>query len=392
MEDKRRLLKKKNKEFVTKRRRRLVLILLTEMAACFLCGIAVYGLSILNSYGYEELDPGVYKETLHGPASSVTEITDEEGRVISSSEIPVYTDTSEYRNILLVGIDVRDQYDFLSSGVNSDVMIVASINNKTGEVKLVSILRDTLMKYEAGSKAYEFGKANEQFYSGISDTVSMINRNLGLDIGEYILFNWYGVATCINQVGGVEMTIPDERFLTWFNGYLSDVNERTGIWAPQLSAPGTYNLTGTQAVAYCRIRYGGINDTGRTANQREVITKVLEKAKGLLKAGEVNQLLTIAQTGLGNVKTNLKLPEILFTATDLGRYKITDTRQFPMNYTSAHILGKITSKYQVLDPLVAVDFAEEVRSLHEFLFNDPNYKVSDFVRSVSNQLKSDLSE
>ena len=42
---------------------------------------------------------------------------------------------------------------------------------------------------------------------------------------------------------------------TWDENRKNFVNEVTGIWAPQLTSPGTYHMTGTQAVAYCRIRY-----------------------------------------------------------------------------------------------------------------------------------------
>ena len=90
--------------------------------------------------------------------------------------------------------------------------------------------------------------------------VSMLNRNLGLAIDEYVLVNWYSVAVCINQMGGVTLNIPDQTFLTYFNSYLDFTNRATGIWAPELYAPGTYLMTGTQAVAYCRIRSMGIND------------------------------------------------------------------------------------------------------------------------------------
>lgn len=53
-------------------------------------------------------------------------------------------------------------------------------------------------------------------------------------------------------------------------------------------------MSGTQLVAYCRIRYGGLNDTGRTSNQREAIGKMLEKAKSIVKSGDVGTILNVA--------------------------------------------------------------------------------------------------
>ena len=61
------------------------------------------------------------------------------------------------------------------------------------------------------------------------------------------------------------------------NGYLTEVKQQTGIWSEQLDGSGTYNLTGTQAVAFCRVRYAGLGDVGRTGNQRMIIERCLKK-------------------------------------------------------------------------------------------------------------------
>ncbi len=386
--------KKKKDEQKMKKRRRNVIIVMVEAILCMVLCITCYGVSVLNSYNYEELDPSVYKETTAAQVkvptkvTQVVEVTNEEQEVIGTSveEIEVETNLTGYRNILVVGLDARSQYSF-DDGVQSDVMIIVSINNATGDIKMVSILRDCIMRQESG-KAYD--KANAQFCtSGISDTVSMVNRNLGLDIDEYVIVNWYGVATCINQLGGVELTIPNSTILSYFNGYLTAVNENTGIWAPQLSAPGTYNMSGTQAVAFCRIRYGGYNDPGRTANQREVITKMLDKAKGMAKSGDLTGLINVAQTGLSNVKTNLSLPEVIYTAAEIGDYNIVGSAQFPLNYNSGKYLGNYPGKYAVLDPIVATDFNQEVKTLHQFLFGDDNYQTSQFIQEISYQMYLD---
>lgn len=385
---------RKKEEQKMKKRRRNVIIVMVEAILCMVLCITCYGVSILNSYNYEELDPSVYKETTtqsHKKPTKVTqvvEVTNEEKEVIGTSveEIEVDTNLTGYRNILVVGLDARSQFSF-DDGVQSDVMIIVSINNATGDIKMVSILRDCILRQESG-KAYD--KANAQFCtSGISDTVSMVNRNLGLDIDEYVIVNWFGVATCINQLGGVEITIPNSTILSYFNAYLTTVNENTGIWAPQLSAPGTYNMSGTQAVAFCRIRYGGYNDTGRTANQREVIEKMLAKAKGMAASGDLTGVLNVAQTGLSNVRTNLTLPEILYTAAEVGDYNIAGSAQFPINYKSGQYLGNYPGKYAVLDPLVATDFVQEVKMLHQFLFDDDYYEPSQFVHEVSYQMYLD---
>ncbi|MBR6322418.1 MAG: LCP family protein, partial [Lachnospiraceae bacterium] len=305
-------LKAKKEEKIMIRRRRNVLIVMIELVLCLVLAITCYGVTVLNSYRYDELSEDVYMETTNKTGyketrmvTSVVEYTNEVGETETSIvEVPIETELSGYRNILILGIDTRDMDFEMTDGINSDVIMIVSINNETGDVRLVSILRDTVMKFESGSRK-PYNKATEQFYGGVSDMVSMLNRNLGLAIDEYVLVNWYSVAVCINQMGGVTLNIPDQTFLTYFNSYLDFTNRATGIWAPELYAPGTYLMTGTQAVAYCRIRSMGINDQGRAENQRQVIGQLVENAKAYAKQGDINTLLATGKTALQNVRTNL---------------------------------------------------------------------------------------
>ena len=395
----------KNERAVQRLRRRRRNVLL-EIALLLVLAIACYGLTVLNSYAYEELDPTIYRETstmeiskevqqvtvTPDQASETEPRTNESGEVILPEETELPPETVNgvgYRNILVLGTDARSQGS-LDAGINTDVMIIASINNATGDIKLVSIYRDTIMRMEDGTGAMKYNKANNQFaVSGISDTVSMVNRNLGLDINEYVIVNWYGVATVVNELGGIELTIPNQTILTYFNSYLDYTNRATGLWAPELPAPGTYHMSGTQVVAFCRIRQGGYNDTGRTENQRIAIQKILERAKQLLYEGQISTLLEAAQTGLGNVRTNLKLSDILLMTTQLSEYRVTATLGFPQSYTTAHVLGHYYNKYGIVDALAANNFEEEVRSLHAFLFDDPNYQCSDFVKNISYEMYLD---
>ncbi len=396
--------KEEQAERAVRKRRRSVLFVMCEIVLLLALCIACYGVTVLNSYAFEELDPTIYKETTMEisretqtqPSETETQTearTNESGEVILPEETEppqeIIPSGSGYRNILILGTDARSQFSF-DQGINTDVMIIASINNATGDIKLVSIYRDTILRMEDGSGASRYNKANNQFaVSGISDTVSMINRNLGLDIGEYVIVNWYGVAMVVNQLGGIELTIPNQTILTYFNSYLDFTNQATGLWSPPLQAPGTYLMSGTQVVAFCRIRHGGYNDTGRTANQREAIGKIFQRAKQLLAEGQLNTLLEAAQTALGNVRTNLRLSDVLLMAMQLSGYNIAGTSSFPQSYSTAQYLGHYPKKYGIQYPLVANDFEGEVRQLHAFLFDDPNYQCSDFVRGVSYEMYLD---
>ena len=393
--------KKKRREKILKARRKKVLFILAELAVCLTVCIGCYAASVLTSYEREDLDSSVYKASIDYKETrmetKVVEETDEEGNVIGTKTEEYYYEvpSSGYRNILLLGLDLRSQYSLDIGGAQSDVMMIASINNETGDVKLVSILRDTVMKMEEGSGA-EYNKANSQYGNGgISKTVAMINRNLDLDIDDYVVVNWYAVAECVNQLGNIKMTLPDNQsVINAFNGYLTAVVQHTGLGATQIWEPGEYEMNGPQVVAFCRIRYGGLEDSGRAGNTREVISKMLDKAKLLAKEGRFDQLIGVAKTGLSNIKTNMKLVEdILPIIMSVSDYSITDNAQFPQEYITSEkgdgFLGSYYEKYRVLDAMAATDFAGEVKALHRFLFNDNSYVPSKYIEEISKQIKID---
>lgn len=84
-----------------------------------------------------------------------------------------------YTNIALMGLDNRSNGTWEAG--NSDTIIVASINNETKDVQLISIYRDTYLSVGNG----KFRKANAAYANGgAKQTVQMLNSNLDLDIKE----------------------------------------------------------------------------------------------------------------------------------------------------------------------------------------------------------------
>ena len=86
-----------------------------------------------------------------------------------------------YKNIALFGIDSREG-EFADSA-NSDTIIIVSINNKTGQVKMASIFRDTMLKIEGKDGTVKYFKANSGFFrAGPEGAINMLNTNLDLNI------------------------------------------------------------------------------------------------------------------------------------------------------------------------------------------------------------------
>lgn len=373
-------------------------------------GISAYFISLYHKVGYEELKKDIYVAGEEGHDPQEGQWLLEMGESGSTEEVnPVaaeanqyalanqegklgqYKENERYRNILLVGVDARNQKD-MTNGANTDVMILVNLDRETGNIRLVSILRDTLMRLTDGGKYYPdrlYDKANAQnCYTDISDTISMLNMNLDLDIREYVAVNWMAAAQIVDTLGGIEVTIDNEEILSYLNGYLTEVNDKTGIFSPQLTETGTQVLTGTQAVAFCRIRYAGLGDTGRTSNQRAVIEKTLEKMQQLVFEKPSAVLEAVSKTA-ESVVTNLTLKDLGTLALQAGGFTITDQCAFPFSYKAEKKITKELEQTKgIKDVLIADTLEENVIQLHQYLYGEEaaDYKPSEYVRRISEDI------
>lgn len=255
----------------------------------------------------------------------------------------------EYRNIAILGIDARA--DTYGTGNRSDNMMIASMNNKTKEIKLASVYRDTFVDIDGHgldkiTHAYSYGSAQL--------ALNTLNKNLDLNIKEFITVNFDAVQNIVNNVGGITMTIDAD-----------EVKHISGI-----NAPGTYTLNGEQALAYARIRYEAGGDYKRTERMRDVLQAVLDKVKGM-GVGEINSLL---DKTLPDVYTNITTSDILGLVPSLANIKITESVGWPYE-----------TKGITLDRWYGVPITLEsnVTRLHQELFGQTDYVPSQTVKDIS---------
>ncbi len=255
-----------------------------------------------------------------------------------------------YTNIALLGLDARDN-TFENS--RSDCIMIISINNETKDVKIASVYRDTYLQIDGigldkVTHAYAYGKAPL--------SLSTINTNLDLDITEYVTINFESVINVVDAIGGVQV----------------ELTKAEATQVPGISEAGTYNLTGKQALAYGRIRKID-NDYVRTERMRTVLIKVFEKAKTL----PLTQLNTLIDKMLPEVSTNIPQKEILAYASKINQYNVVDNFGWPYEvrgYTGAAWYA------------APVTLEANVRKLHESLFENEEYEVSETVKEISNKI------
>lgn len=292
-----------------------------------------------------------------------------------------------YTNIAVFGIDTRTTT--FDSGVNSDTMIIVSINNETKEVKMVSVYRDSYLRTTTSSGAETYSKANSAYcMGGVEAAISMLNTNLDLDIENYVIINFKGVAKLIDAFGGIEVNLTEDE-VTQLNYHLMDTRVSTGIYSDGVSEAGWQTLNGMQATTYCRLR--GVtfydeetgeaitDDFGRTARQRLVISKLVDKVK---KAG-VNKTLKIAKKLLKTkndedkiVTTSFTFQQIMDMIPILIEFNLSGSQGFPTAWKGASI-GNSGSC------LVPRGLAYNVTELHKFLFDEKDYEPTDAVYTIN---------
>ena len=270
-----------------KKRRKVLFILEIIVLLLFIGGLYVYG---QISAKLDKID--------------IQETDLQEQDIVTNDQAPQMTGYTTYA---LFGLDHRSRNEKLNTE-NSDTIIIASINNDTKAVKLVSVYRDTLLNVKDDT----YSKANAAYaLGGPAQAVNMLNTNLDLNITDYVSIDFDALVTVVDCLGGLDIPLSYAE-IVHMNNYCVETAEETGKSYTPVELPepkpedqeaivGTYHLNGVQATSYCRIRYTASLDMGRTERQRRVIQMIVDKAK---KAG-LSTIFDIMDQVFPMVKTSV---------------------------------------------------------------------------------------
>lgn len=300
-----------------------------------LCLVLV-GVSCVGFYGYQTVERILSSFNTDEPL--------QENQYIDSSEL--YSDPNQ-TNILLIGIDARNADD----DSRSDTMMLVTIDNTNGQIKLTSFLRDSYVEI-AGKNWNE--KLNAAYFrGGVQMLVDTLELNFKVDIPYYMLVNFEIFTTIVDELGGINVDVTERE-----SEYVK--NSKKPNIPVEIPAGEQVLLNGEQALWYARIRKLD-SDFMRTQRQRKVITAMVDKA--LTK--DLGELITLAETVAPLVKTNLTSDEIL----DLGigavknqafAYDIVQ-HQVPADGTwSSRNISNVGSS-------LVMDMDENIELLHSFL-------------------------
>jgi len=281
------------------------------------------------------------------------------------------TTASGYMNFVVYGVDSREGN--LTKDAHSDTIIICSLNQSTNEIKMVSVYRDTYLDNTNG----EYRKATEcYFFGGPERSINMLNKNLDLDIEDYVSVDFNAVIDAVDLIGGVDIEVTEEE-LPYINGYQEENSAVTGAEITPVESAGYQHLNGIQALAYCRIRYTAGYDYKRTERQRAVLTQIFEKAKAM----GVTTLLQLVDQLLPEISTSFSNTELISLASGISNYTLGENTGFPFELQAANISAG--------DCVIPVNLAQNVSELHAFLFGTENYTPSQTVQEISAQIIAD---
>lgn len=231
-------------------------------------------------------------------------------------------------NVALFGIDSRKVDSF--KGLSDSIMIL-SLNNETKKVKVISVMRDSLVPITYNGKT-TYAKINSAYSKGGPElAIKTLNTIFGLDISEYATVNFYGMSDIIDAVGGIDVELAQGELnaygyengkkMNWgINGMITEQCGYMGLDPADyyVNEAGLQHLNGVQAVAYARIRHaanieGTNDDFGRTDRQRYVMEQLFNKAVTLNKS----QYVSLAKALIPCSETSLSYSQIMSLAVNI---------------------------------------------------------------------------
>lgn len=277
-----------------------------------------------------------------------------------------------YWMIAIFGVDSRGSN--VGAGTNADVNMICCINQDTGDIKLVSVFRDSYLNIDDKDT---YNKINAAYFAGgPSQAVAALNKNLDLNITDYITFNWKAVADAINILGGVDVDLSKAEF-RYINSFITETVNSTGVGSKQLTQAGPNHLNGVQAVAYGRLRLMD-NDYARTERQRKIIQLAFEKAK----KADYSVLNNVLVVVLEQVSHSFDFADLTNMALNISKYELGETTGFPMQRGEANMGRKGAC-------VIPATLESNVTLLHQFLFGDEVYTTTDTVKKISAKIASD---
>ena len=365
-------------------------LLCLVLCACMVCSLALaeddWGFEevLLTDSGEEIILGGEGEEAILISTDGMDVLTDpslDEQWEIDDTVDPDSLDInpnlpSNVVNILLIGIDSRAKDIHASSELqHGDVQIILSINTDDGSIKLTSVLRDLYVDIPGTKNKARINTAYAK--GGGALAMRTINNLLELNIQYYATINFYGLASIIESLGGIDIELTKAEAKA-INAYIKrnppayDTLEDSSLRVPLEPVAGVQHCDGIQAVMYARLRSID-NDFARTARQRKLLELLLHK---VMQDMDLSTLMNLVSSTLPYVTTNASMSTIVNLAVKtmngglLQRVQsgepLLEQHRIPMD----HAYGYKDVNGSSVIVWGTKNYDKNLRSVHEFIYGE----------------------
>lgn len=261
----------------------------------------------------------------------------------------------ESEDVILIALFGSDYSEYYETSSSDSTMILA-IDTKNNVIKLGSLMRDIYLDLPEG------GKMNLNYTileDGPSSILKAINYNFKLDVDKFVQVDLERLPKIIDALGGVEINVTSDE-IGYLNSYIKGIDLKNGTTTEPVYSAGLQTLNGTQAAAYCRIRYTEGRDFKRTERQRDVLNSLFVKFKDINLVevpGLISEILPL-------VTTNLSNGEIISYSTKALSMGLENIEQGRFPSDANIITTEFTDMYHMI-----IDIESTTEELQNFLYS-----------------------
>lgn len=339
-----------NKSKKSKKKNRIILIMIIVLEVLLLIVAGAFAL-FMHYFGGLDTQP----LTSDASALGIQSQYDFKNKLESDDTLNELIDSNKtITNIALFGIDTRNN----NSNGRSDAIMILSVDEIHGKIKLTSILRDSYVPIDKHGKDKI---AHAYAYGGPELAIKTLNQNFNLDIREYVTVNFNQLSQVIDAIGGIDIEITKAELKEINRIVIEMHDENPSIDGETLDDYGLVHLTGAQATAFSRIRKID-SDNERANRQQKVLMALFDKCKNMPKTdypGFIKELLPL-------VKTSLDYGDIIGLAPIMLTSNLTiEQNMIPDEQIDNPIGGTYNGTW-----VWRYDLDEAADRLHEFIYED----------------------
>lgn len=235
---------------------------------------------------------GVYltKQAEHAADSAYEVIEDRE--MSDQREVKVEP-AQDNVSILILGVDDSEKRDQGADNSRTDALLLATLNNKTKTVKLVSIPRDSYVYIPHIGYNDKINHAHAR--GGTLASIETVEELFDIPIDYYLRVNFNAFIDIVDALGGIEAEVP-------YAMLEKDEFDRNTVNLQ----PGLQTLGGREALALARTRKQD-NDIERGKRQQEIIQAIASKAASFTSISKYDDILSAVGN---NMKTDMTFTEM----------------------------------------------------------------------------------